>query len=118
MRLNFTVLSLKTREAPPYTPTKARRRWMAMRVRVRSESSSTVDIASSSFDAVTSDGGRYKGDGYPFEPTLGHDVSTLAPDDTLSGYVSFQVPKGQRITEVRYSAPASDTGPLVWKVKA
>lgn len=118
VRLIITVLSLKPREAPRFTPTKAGHRWMAMRVRVRSESSGTLDIASSSFDAVTSDGSRYKGAGSPFQPTLGNDVSSIAPDDTLKGYVSFQVPKGRRITEVRYSAPASTTGPLVWKVEA
>jgi hypothetical protein len=89
---------------------------MAMRVRVRSESSGTVDIASSSFDAVTADGSRFKGEGYPFEPTLGHDVSSLAPGERLTGYVSVQVPKGERVTEVRYSAPGSERAPLVWRV--
>jgi hypothetical protein len=44
-RLTVTVLSLRVRQAPPYTPTKAGRHWLAMRVRIHSSSSDKPDIS-------------------------------------------------------------------------
>ena len=115
-RLTVAALSLRDRRAPRYTPTKPGRRWMALRVRAVSESSDTIDVASSSFELANADGERFAGEGYPFQPTFGHDVSRLRPEEKLTGYVSFQVPRKFKATEIRFSSPGSQTEPMVWEL--
>jgi hypothetical protein len=115
-RLTVTVLSVRVRQAPPYSLTKAGHHWLAMRVRVHSNSSDKLDISVENLQAVTPNGERYRGAGTPFEPSLGNDVATLEPGETLTGVVGVEVARRARIRSVRYPPAASSVGPLIWSV--
>jgi hypothetical protein len=65
---------------------------------------------------VTTSGERYRGAGIPFEPSLGNNVATIETDDTLTGMVSFEVPRRASITSIRYLPAGSSAGPLIWAI--
>lgn len=118
-RLKVTVLSAKPASAPDYPPPAAGKEFWRAKARVLSESSKTIYVSVNDFSLVTADGERYTGTPI-FQPPIGNNDVNLAPGDTVTGYVGFEVPKKARVTRVEYSPGCCsdpERGPLKWAVR-
>lgn len=118
VRLEITVESLKNIEAPAYYPLGSNARLAEMKVRVNSDSSDSFDLSVPDFELVDTKGRRYPASGNPtaFDPSLGNEVATLAPGDSLTGFAGFEIPKSARAQEIRYSYAGSSQPPLTWSI--
>lgn len=102
--------------APPYTEPESGKRFIRFRLRLINKGDATL-LSVEDFSGVDAAGQRFRGNGTPFEPSLGNNVVDVQPGETVTGYVSMQVPKGARLRELR-AAPvgAGDAVPLVWRL--
>jgi hypothetical protein len=88
-------------------------RWLRGGIRVRNLSKDPLSISVDEFAAVDSAGHRYPGTA-AFRPFLGDEVVSLAPRDTVTGYVGFQMPSHARISRLRFVPVANNGVPYEW----
>lgn len=118
----LTVLSVKDRARPNVSKhllagiERRGRRWVRVRVRVKSDGRDSFDLSTSDFKLVDSNGQRYEPDFQAFEPALGQGTLNLSQGDRATGYIGFQVPDKAVVSEVRL-APIGGGEPFIWKVK-
>lgn len=115
--LKIRLVSYDSRPAAPrYAVLEPGRRFVRFRLRVTNAGDPTT-LSVEDIAAVDGSGQRFRGNGQPFEPSLGNNVVELQPNETVSGYVSMQVPKDAKLRELR-AAPQGAGGavPLVWRL--
>jgi hypothetical protein len=93
--------------------TDGNQRWLRGGVRVRNLSKDSLTIGVDELVVTDSAGHRYPGKA-AFQPFLGDEVVSLAPGDTVTGYVGFQVPTHAQISRLRFVPVANNSAPYEW----
>lgn len=119
VKLEATVLQVKTNVKPdsPYTPTGPGNKWVRVKIRLHSLSDADYSQSTSDFKLVDTAGHRYDPDGSVFQPSLGNGGVSLAQGDKVLGYQGYQVPKGAAVKAVRLQPVGGIGAPIVWKLR-
>ncbi len=91
-------------------------RWARAQFRVKNLGSKEASINYEHFRAVDASGQRYTTGGSSppvFAPGL--EGESVAPGESVTGYIGVPVPKATRITSVRFT-PVDGTGSVSWRV--
>jgi hypothetical protein len=117
VRLNVTALSFTKARPPAYVfDPKPGSTWWRLQARVASDSSGEVQVGTGDFVVRDQQGQSFEG-AADYPPPLANVSRGVAPKETVKGYVSFNLPKRSRPTELLFKPPVSENKRITWIVR-
>jgi hypothetical protein len=119
VRLRATLLSVAARpKAPQFLAPENGKRWVRARIRLRHQGDDDISLSDQDLVLIDAEGQRYLSDSYAWKPSLGEGLTSFSPGDTITGYISYQVPRNAKLRELRLKSPISGTGatPIRWQL--
>lgn len=118
VNLRVTVMAVKDNvPAPEFFEPGAGKRWVRVRVRIRSRGKESFSQSTDDFKLIDASGQRYSSDGAAFQPSLGNGGVSLSEGDVVVGYLGFKVPRRAQVKAIRLSSTFVSRSPLEWRVK-
>lgn len=102
--------------APDFAYGDRGKRWIRAQVKMTSNGPDVGTLSVDNFQLVDTRGHRYDARGYDYQPSLGNNAIKLTAKDSITGYVSFLIPKKAKSKEIRWNGTFSDDVPLQWRI--
>jgi hypothetical protein len=109
------VASVKDPAPPPELAYGDRgKKWIRAQVKMTSKGPEVGSLSVDSFQLVDNRGHRYDARGYDYKPSLGNNSIELSARDSITGFVSFLVPKKTEAKEIRWNGTFPEDAPFEW----
>jgi hypothetical protein len=116
VRLSISAPSLQKVAAPPYAyQPEPGGSWWKLQASLRSDSSGEVMVDNNDWALRDQEGQSFRGT-VEFKPDLGSDTSSVAPGETVKGFLTFNLGRGSKPVEVLYQPNVSPGKRITWLV--